>query len=91
MTYTCTREGAMEIHTIKIHQVDLVAAAGRINKELYSKCRVSPSMSDHCLALALIVKAVEDERGESGRPVADDQETETEATEHGTDMLPNGE
>jgi len=63
MRYDCTHEGPLEIHKIEIHQVDLATAAHRINRELYSKCRLSPSLSDQVLALALIVKAVEDEKG----------------------------
>lgn len=80
MEYSCTHEGPFEIHTVKIHQVDLAIAGHRINRELYSKCRLSPSLSDQVLALALIVKAVEDEKGmlptnENATPATDETPT----------------
>jgi hypothetical protein len=73
MKYEVTHEGALEIHKVEIHQVNLAAAAHRINRELYSQSRLSTRMSDHVLALALIVRAVEDE--EAGIPTQTDETT----------------
>ena len=60
MKYEVTHEGPLEIHKVSIHQVDLVAAGHRLDKPLYTKLRRSGTMAEQCLALALIVRAVED-------------------------------
>lgn len=87
MKYTVSHEAALEIHRVEIHQVDLVRAIELIDKDLYAKFRLSPSMADRCLALAMIVKAVEEKNAET--PEIDDPDTNDGQTEPGTDFVPS--
>lgn len=59
MTYEVTHEGAVEIHVIKLHKVDMAEAAKFINPKLYKKLSSTDSVSDAVAALALICKGIE--------------------------------
>ena len=65
MDYKVTKTETTEVHTIELHKLDLIQSAGHLNVELYTQYRRSPIMAERCLALALIVKAIEDFKAES--------------------------